>query len=184
MGDRHIEYVPVDELVAAPKNPKTHALDQLQASMLRFQFTEPCLIDERTGRLVAGHGRVEALREAQAAGLDAPDGVQVKNGVWLVPVVRGWASTSDEEASAYVIASNRLTEVGGWNDAELADVLTDLAALPDGLVGVGYSDDDLAGFLAMVRSPDFRPASEDEQPRLDIRNPTICPNCGHQFHKG
>ena len=123
MGDRRIEYLHVDELVPAPKNPKTHATEQLRASMLRFQFTEPCLIDERTGRLVAGHGRVEALREAQAAGLDAPDGVQVDDGRWLVPVVRGWASRNDEESAAYVIASNRLTEVGGWDVTLLADLL-------------------------------------------------------------
>src|SRR5438309_327372 len=78
---------------------------------------------DRNGRLVAGHGRVETLQEAKAAGMDAPDGVRVDGDRWLVPVVRGWASRNDDEASAVLVASNRLTEMATWDDAGLAALL-------------------------------------------------------------
>jgi ParB-like chromosome segregation protein Spo0J len=59
--------------------------------MARYGVVEPPVLDERTGRLVAGHGRLEAFAEARAVGLDAPEGVRVNaKGEWLVPVIRGW----------------------------------------------------------------------------------------------
>lgn len=64
--------MPIDELVPATSNPKRHARSEIQASMQRFSFTEPVLLDERTGRLVAGHGRVETLLEAKQSGLPPP----------------------------------------------------------------------------------------------------------------
>ncbi|MEU8356488.1 hypothetical protein AB0C27_10810 [Nonomuraea sp. NPDC048882] len=40
-----------------------------------------------------------------------PEGVKIgDDGVWLVPILRGWTSRSDAEAEAYLVAANRLTE--------------------------------------------------------------------------
>lgn len=32
-----------------------------------------------------------------------------------------------------------------------------------------------------VEIPDFRSTDEDEQPRLDNKNMTTCPECGYEF---
>jgi hypothetical protein len=147
--DRLVEYLPLDGLVPATRNPKAHAHDTLRASIGRFGYTAPALLDERTGRLVAGHGRTQALAAMRAAGEHPPAGVQVGDGgAWLVPVVRGWASRSDAEADAYLVADNQLTIAGGWDDSALEALLADLTATDPDLTGLlGFSDEQLAGLL-------------------------------------
>lgn len=123
---RKLEYLPLDGIVGADVNPKRHALGSLGKSVARFGYIEPVVLDERTGKLVAGHGRVEYLRSQQAEGGEPPDGVRTVKGQWQVPVLRGWASKDDAEADAYLLASNRITELGGWDDEELAGLLDGL----------------------------------------------------------
>lgn len=142
-----IEYVPLGELRRWPRNPKDHSLGDIHQSYDRFGYVAPMLLDERTGRLVAGHGRLDALQQRKASGKSAPERIVTHDGRWLVPVVRGVSFESDEEAEAYGIADNRLVEVGGWNDMALAQVLADLAAGP-GLEGIGFDGDDLDALLA------------------------------------
>ena len=158
---RRIEYVALDDLQPAEQNPKNHADTEIDASLDRFGYTEPVLLDERTGRLVAGHGRIDRLKARRAAGDPPPDGVIVaKGGVWKLPVVRGWASRDDDEAAAYLVASNRLVEAGGWDTAGLVDLLDTVAASPGGLDGIGYTPDDLDVLLASLA--DHEPAPDDE----------------------
>ena len=141
---RHIEYLPLAELVPDEANPKDHAVDVLDASVGRFGFVEPMVRDERTGRIISGHGRMATLQTMETRGDSPPDGVQVDTaGTWLAPVVVGWASRSDSEAHAALVALNRAGESGGWNDDALADILDSLADVDDGLTGVGFSLDDL-----------------------------------------
>jgi hypothetical protein len=176
---RRVEYVPLGDLAAMrdPANPKGHDLDSIVASIQRFGFTVPVVVDERTGRLAAGHGRVEALEVLCAADpATPPDGVH-RDGDrgWLVPAVRGWSSRDDAEARAFLVADNRLTEAGGWDDAALAALLRDLAASGvDVRTGVGFSDDDLA---ALLDAPTFAPDPGDP-PRLDRRQVLVCGRCG------
>lgn len=63
---RTIEYMSLGQIPPAERNPKAHALGLLVLSIGRFGFCEPALLDERTGRLVGGHGRLEAVRAIKA----------------------------------------------------------------------------------------------------------------------
>lgn len=140
---RRIEYVPLPELVPNPRNPKAHDLSVLDTSVGRFGFIEPVVRDERTGLLVSGHGRAETLLLMRARGENPPDGVRVDSeGDWQIPVVVGWASRSDTEASAALVTLNRATELGGWVDDELLALLDELTAADadHGLDGVGFDD--------------------------------------------
>lgn len=83
MSELHLEYLPLSTLQIAPRNPKRHALDALGASVNRFGFTEPIILDERTGRLVAGHGRRETLLKMRDAGQTPPAGIRAEGGNWL-----------------------------------------------------------------------------------------------------
>lgn len=139
----HIEYLALDELLRWPGNPKEHAEEAIAASVTRFGFRDPLAIDETTGRLIAGHGRLTVLERARASGSPAPQYVQQRaDGMWLVPVTRGGSFGSEEEASAYLVAHNRTGELGGWNDELLAGLLSNL---DDDLRGVAGFD--LDGFL-------------------------------------
>ncbi|MBZ9713771.1 hypothetical protein [Deinococcus multiflagellatus] len=138
-----IEYLPLDQLARWPGNPKEHAEGAIAASISRFGFRDPLAIDEASGRLIAGHGRLSVLERAHAAGQPAPQFVQVReDGMWLVPVTRGGSFADRDEASAYLIAHNRTGELGGWNDELLAGML---GSLDDALRSVAGFD--LDGFL-------------------------------------
>jgi len=147
-----VEYVPLSVLVPAVRNPRTHDLPTLTASIARFGYVEPVLEDERTGRLVAGHGRLEALAAVKAAGAAPPVGVRTEGDEWLLPVLKGVRFADDREAEAYLVAANRLVETGGWDPAGLAELLADLSEAgsvlgDDGLLGIGYDEADIEALL-------------------------------------
>ena len=65
---RYITYVKLEDVRPAVRNPKQHDVAMLVKSMQQYDFTKPLLIDERTQRLVAGHGAWHALVNLRAAG--------------------------------------------------------------------------------------------------------------------
>jgi ParB-like chromosome segregation protein Spo0J len=143
-----LDWMPLGQLQPAKRNPKQHS-SEIGTSIGRFGYVEPIVLDERTGRIVAGHGRREALLAMRKRGEAPPAGVRAEGEEWLVPVLRGWASRSDAEAEAYLLASNKLTEAGGWDNEQLAGLLKDLDA-QDALDGVGFTDAELEALLGEV----------------------------------
>jgi len=147
MPRREIEYVPIDQLIGAPSNPKQHRVDLVQRSISRFGYVAPAIVDERTGRLVVGHGRTEALIASRDQGDTPPEGVNLaEDGTWLVPVLRGWSSRSDAEAAAYLVTDNHHTELGGWDNEALAKLLDEIGD-PDLVDITGWDLEELAGLL-------------------------------------
>lgn len=181
--DRRIELVALDDVFPAQRNPKDHDLGAIHGSVARFGYVEPMVMDERTERLVAGHGRLETLRAMKADGQHPPEGVQLgPKGEWLVPVLRGWSSRTDAEAQAYLLASNRTTELGGWDENALADLLKELAQSGD-LEGSGYDGDDVDALLARLEREALKAggAGSDEGIADGVKMAT-CPECGEVFH--
>lgn len=161
MADRHVEYVRLDDIERAPRNPKAHSSADIKRSIDHHGMGELLLLDERTGRLVAGHGRLDALMELHRDGRRLPGGLKADDdGMWMVPVVRGWESKSDEDAEAYLVASNALTTKGGWDDRDLVEMLGDLQQA-DVLTLTGYSDDDLAKMIQALDGQDTPPTYGD-----------------------
>ena len=156
---RRIEYLPLDRLKADPRNPKAHDLDVLDASVGRFGYLEPIILDGRTDQIISGHGRAKTLTGMQLRGETAPEGVNLgPSGEWLVPVVVGWASRTDTEAAAALIALNRTSEVGGWVDDSLLELLDELRDVEGGMDGIGYGEDDVENLrsrLMELNSPSF-----------------------------
>ena len=148
-----------------PKNPKAHNLAAIDASVERFGFVAPVVVNDLDGQIVAGHGRVEALRDRRQRGAPPPEGLRVgPRGEWLVPTVHGVGLTA-EDALAYIVADNRTGELGGWDDSRLAEVLAELKQTASGLDGVGYSVADLSELLEALDRPDHAsPADPDEIP--------------------
>lgn len=141
-----IEYMALADLKRAPRNPKSHKLEEIVRSFGRFGFVMPVLLNETTGTILAGHGRVEGLSEQKANGEEPPERIVARDDDWFLPVIRGVAFEDDADAEAYLIADNRIGELGGWKDAELAPMLEELAA-KDRLAGTGYQQDDVRALL-------------------------------------
>jgi len=96
-----VQEVTLTSLVPYERNAKIHGADQiekLKASIQEFGFLTPCLID-RDYNIIAGHGRVMAAREL---------------GMETVPCVFIEGLT-DTQRRAYILADNRLGELGEWD---------------------------------------------------------------------
>lgn len=182
------EYLPLDEIPVALVNPKLHSDAEIRASLRRFGYVEPGLIDDRTGRLVAGHGRLAALQAMRADSDPPPAGIEVRaDGAWLVPVTRGWASSSDMEAHAVGVALNRLTEAGGWDNEALAELLEDFAGGEHGFDGLGFGGGDLDEILAGL-APAVEPEPAENYSRkiqAPVYEPTgVCPAVADLYDPG
>ncbi|AQZ62760.1 unnamed protein product [[Actinomadura] parvosata subsp. kistnae] len=160
---RRIEHMRLHDIPRAVRNPKEHDLPAIRTSIEEFGCVIAGELDERTGRLVVGHGRLQVLEEMSAEQESPPEGVLVDDdGTWLVPIVRGWSSRSDADAEAYLIANNRTPERGGWEKRMLAEVLADVRdADPDLLAATGYTPDDLTRLAA---ADDHQPERVEELP--------------------
>lgn len=154
MPDVRIEYMPLSKLVRAPRNPKEHHVQAIAESVDRFGYVSPLVMNDATGRLVAGHGRLDALQAMKAQGRRPPERIRVQDSEWLVPVVRGVEFKDEREAEAYLLADNRTTELGGWDEERLTQILADLNAAGT-LDGTGYDGDDLDVLLQWQAVPEL-----------------------------
>lgn len=151
---RRIEWVPLDDLQPDPENPKDHDEDAISSSVDRFGMIDIIARDDRTGRIVSGHGRVKVLRRTRDNGGPPPDGVRVDpDGTWLAPVITGWASADDLAAQGALIALNQTTILGGWVDDQLLTLLDRLREA--GQVEVtGFDEAEIAALRARVETPE------------------------------
>ena len=152
--ERRIEWRPIDELVRYPKNPKRHALGALGESVDAFGFVTELRLNETTGRLLEGQGRLDYLLAQKKAGKLPPDGIRAEGARWLAPVVRGvWLTEAQEDR--FVVAANRLVEAGGWDDDALTQLLQDVSD-QGGLGGTGYTEEELESLRLLAgQAPDF-----------------------------
>ena len=157
--------MPLSDIKPAKRNPKQHDLKEIKSSFGRFGFVEIPVMNERTGRVVAGHGRLEALIEMRDAGEEPPDRVLKRGKEFFVPVQRGVKFKNQKEAEAYLLASNRLVERGGWSEPDLAGMLRDIDLTVDGaLDGIGFTERHVRS-LINEHFPD-EPPEQDEVPEL------------------
>jgi DNA modification methylase len=113
MASRQITYRDPRELKPRARNARIHSLRQIKqiaASIEKFEFVNPVLIDSSDG-IIAGHGRVEAA---------------ISLGMSDIPTLRVDHLTP-AQVRAYVIADNKLAENAGWNRKLLALELQELS---------------------------------------------------------
>ena len=150
--EHKITYINIKDVKGADVNPKQHDIGTLHVSMDRFGFIAPLIRNESTGKLVGGHGRIETLRQKyQLDNTSPPKGIKMDElEQWFVPVITGIEFDSDDEADAYLIADNRLVELGGWEAPELKELLENIAVKTGTLEGIGYDAEDLQNLLEDV----------------------------------
>src|SRR3546814_10322913 len=110
VAPRRTEYIPLDHLQADPANPKAHDGGAIDASIGRFGIIDQIVRDDRTGFIISGHGRDEALRRMRDRGDNPPEGIRVDaGGHWLVPVIVGWSSRRSEEHTSELQSLMRIS---------------------------------------------------------------------------
>ena len=157
----------VTELIPYVKNSRTHSdeqVAQIAASIKEFGWTNPILVDGSNG-IIAGHGRLLAAR---------------KLGQTEVPTIE-LSDLTETQKKAYIIADNRLALSAGWDNEMLTIELNDLLADGFALEMLGFDPVEMQ--LLIDGGPDFEPATEDEQGKLDQLDPKwiACPHCGKEF---
>jgi hypothetical protein len=133
-------YVLLDDVVEADQNVRDHSDGDpdLVGSINRFGYLLPGFRDDRTGKLIDGHGRLYRLRDWRDAGREPPANVQVTVKGWKVPLITGWASQDDAEAEAAAVALQ--PKDGRYNEGTLYEILH----RQDDLTGLGFRQDDVA----------------------------------------
>jgi len=161
-----IQQIPLEQLIPYVNNSRTHSdeqVAQIAASIKEFGFNNPVLVDKDNG-IIAGHGRVQAARRL---------------GLTEVPCVR-LEHLTETQRKAYIIADNRLALNAGWDNELLRLELNELDGGID-LNLLGFTVPELT--IAMGFGADFEPGTQDDQGKLDQKDPIICPACSHEFHK-
>ena len=148
------------EAAFEPSNPRRHDVAAIAASIRERGFNAPPMLNEKTGRLVYGHGRTKALRKLHDAD---PDKTPLRidrseDGEWCLPVIRGVSFRSKAEAEEYLLADNRLTELGGWDPEPTAKILERIRARGR-LAGTGFTSKQVERLLFSVRKS------------IDVRDP-------------
>jgi DNA modification methylase len=125
----HVERWPLSRLIPYARNARTHSdvqVAQIAASIREWGWTVPVLVNE-DGTIIAGHGRVLAAQRLALPEVPAM-------------VARGW---SEAKRRAYVLADNKLTLNGGWDEALLRAELADLAGMGADLSLAGFSAEEV-----------------------------------------
>jgi ParB-like chromosome segregation protein Spo0J len=157
------ELVKIETLVFDPANARKHGeknLSAIKSSLQRFGQQKPIVVDAN-GVVRAGNGTLAAAKSL---------------GWKEISIVR--SPLSGSEATAYAIADNRTSELAEWDKDVLSQTLAALQIEDEELANAtGFDDAEIAALAV----PDFSPASEDEQGRLDEKAKVRCPECDHEF---
>ena len=150
-----IDQVPTAELIPYARNSRTHSeiqTAQIAASIREFGFCNPVLIDAQN-TIIAGHGRVLAAHLLKLE---------------TVPCLR-LTHLTDAQKRAYVIADNRIALSSGWDEAMLANELSDLHADEFDMALLGFDADELTELLGFELDGDTTgEIVEDEVPEPPV----------------
>ncbi|HEY5277719.1 MAG TPA: ParB N-terminal domain-containing protein, partial [Coriobacteriia bacterium] len=124
--------VPIASLTLHPRNPRRGNLEAITESLRRFGQLRPVVVQKSSMWIVAGNHLVRAARALGWQHLAAT-------------VVE----LDDATASAYLLADNRTTDLGTYDEALLAAILEEQAAAGN-LAGTAYGPDDIAELVARV----------------------------------
>src|SRR5690242_4377524 len=153
-SEPRIEMVPIAALKPRENNPRKHSKKQIRmlADLIReVGFLSVVLID-RNNTLITGHGRIEA---AKVAGLDK------------VPAMR-CEDLTEAQIEAFVIADNRISELGEWDYTRLGKGLQGLIDLGPkldfDLTMTGFQHAQIDNILEGLKAP--KADKVDEIPQL------------------
>lgn len=134
--------VSIDELKPHPRNYRQHPDDQLEhiiRSIEAHGFYRNIVV-ARDGTILTGHGVVQAAR---------------KMGKKRIPVIRLDISPDEPRAIKVLTSDNEIGNLAETDDRALTELLREIVGTDEGLIGTGFSEQQLAALTFVTR-----PASE------------------------
>lgn len=176
---------PITAVQPHPANPRRGATPAIIESIRANGFYGSVIAQRSTGYILAGSHRHAA---AIAAGLEQ------------IPVT--WVQVDDEQAKRIMLADNRTSDLGAYDEPALAELLQAAHDLGD-LTGTGYTEADLTDLLEHLTP--YRPPEPPKPPKAGTKvaaeqvdkartrlaehyqterdlHTAMCPNCGHEFY--
>jgi DNA modification methylase len=151
--DDKAQYIKISELKPYENNARTHSNEQIEAicnSIKEFGFINPVIIDENNMILV-GHGRIEA---AKVLGIDEAPYRRVTN-------------LTEDQKRAYILADNKLSDLGGWDEdllaQELGEIELDMSLF--GFDNIDIGDFDINEEIEEDEVPEI---NEDAEPKAKL----------------
>ena len=129
--------VDVAKIKQHPNNPRRGDVAIVAESIKQNGFFGALIVQQSTGYVLAGNHRLMA---AQVIGMSA------------VPVI--YVDVDDTQAMRILLVDNRTSDLAVYNNETLAELLDHLQHTDDGLIGTGYTDDDLASLLDGLQGDD------------------------------
>lgn len=156
--------VPIEQLVHLPGNARRGEVEAIKKSLEKFKQHKALVVQRSTNQVLIGNHTLMAAREL---GWDS------------VPVL--WVDDDEAMAKARALADNHASELGGYDEEALAELIADVYELDASLLeAASYSEDDLLSMLAEsaaepeegeaegAEEPSGPPADWD--PKADIEN--------------
>ena len=169
--------VPIDTLTPDPANANTHPeknLRTIRGSLAQYGQQKPIVVSP-TGVIVAGNGLWTVLREQPVPAPGRTGELEAQR--WThVAAVR--SDLSPAELVGFGITDNRSQQLSEWDLDVLASHLGGLDQDGVDLAALGWDEDDMQSLLGDFDMGDH---ADDDQPRLDQREPVECPACGVRF---
>jgi DNA modification methylase len=142
---------PIERLMAYAQNARTHSEEQvaqIAASITAFGFNNPVLVDP-TGEIIAGHGRVLALRKLHYTHVD----------------VIVLAHLNEQQKRAFRLADNRLALNAGWDAERLRLELEALQEQEFDLQLTGFDEQVLKELVAQAARQVLLDADQAPEPQ-------------------
>ena len=132
--------VAIGDLHEDPDNVRTHDkrnIEAIKTSLTKFGQVEPLVVQDKSGLIIGGHGRLQSMKELG----------------WIeVDVVR--LDIDDAKAKALGLALNRTAELANWDYRGLQTILEGLNAEADGIMdGLGWTPEEIETLCAATWDP-------------------------------
>jgi ParB-like chromosome segregation protein Spo0J len=135
--------LPLGQLVEHPDNARRGNVDAIANSLQAHGQFAPIVVQRSTGYVIKGNHTVRAARQL---GWDSLSAVTL--------------DVDDDQAKRILLADNRTSDLGVYDETSLTDLL---ASLGGDLSGTGYDDGDLDARLAALAVEDTQGVSAHEE---------------------
>lgn len=139
------EVVAIDAVKPHPDNPRRGDVAVIAASVAANGFYGAIAVQRSTGRILAGNHRWEAAKKEKLA---------------EIPVL--WMDVDDKTALRILLADNRTSDLGTYEQEALAEILMELRAAED-LAGTGYGELDVGTLLKEMGDAIIEANAEDAE---------------------
>ena len=140
----------VSDLTEDPANVREHDeknLAVIRASLLEHGQVEPLVVQQSTGRVIGGNGRLTVMRELG----------------WT----EAWVNLLDitnTQATRLSLVLNRSAELASWREKPLLDILGSLEEDGEDITGLGWEEEDVARLADKLSDVDVPTGDTDEDP--------------------